>query len=1061
MLLDIAKIKQNLKVLNKKFDKSVKCAHKEGRTFSETDVRSGYLDKLLGYFGWDTSDITQVVQENNFKKETEKNRLKEIHSTYKKPDYELVDNDVPMCFFDTKRIDVHFYRDENHNVNKDTKEAKDVAFQLRSYGWSARLKYAIATDFKHFAIYNTEYEPDYNEPIMWYTKFFTIEDLIKNIKVYLPFFAKPSVFGTHPNLSSLGLNIPKDQDIKKYKPLDQSFLDLIQKQRCILGQNIFDRNRQLFKNNKYNNEYLNRLVQIIINQLIFIRFLESNNIEPINELQELFNRNRSDNFWKAFIKVINNRFNYKYDGLMFSCVKLFNSINLHIDNDAFSPFIKAFYGHTPYRFDVIKPDLIAEIYELFLGKSLVIHNGNIKLIRKSDRRNGSISTPYVLANYIVNTSMAPIYKLVKSNEFTINDMKHLKILDPNAGSGTFLLSVFNFLAKLKLKLLNRNTDSDQKALTFKEMKNIISENMFGVDIDPIALEVLKMSISLKLLLSNYYYPDFPDFKDALRGLSNNFKRGNTIVKLDSLSKITQLINVKKVYPTNYAQLYPSIMRHGGFNYIFSNPPYIESKYYIKNFGKSLYKYLKNEYSLRTGKVDLSLFFLKRYFELLKHNGHLGVIIQRRFFKAHYGKNIRNWLANNGYLYKINIFTSTKIFRHHITYVTSLFASKRYNNKVLINNDNYDNYGKHSSYESFIHVPQKNLCNRIWSYSSLLSSNYINKLLNRSDRKFYIINDKKSNFKISVGLQLLDKKYYFLKPFKGNVYKNRLGEKARLESNILKPFICNKHMYSFEKFNDVHSYALFPYNKSNLLLSNKYLKSKYPNAWKYLKYFKSHSKVYKLSGNNWYGYTRKQGFIGYKDKILVPMTAKAVTASYWSKYAFTDNSNVNSIIDVRLENYLRNIKSKNNKQLRTNDIKNNIRRIKKEIPYSLKSLSLILNSDIFNVLALCNAGDASGDYYKLNKQFIGSIPVPILTRHECITFSKMYDQISNTVSSYVTELSDSNKEYYYTLLKHLNNSLNDIINHIYGVSFSDVSKLKKHLPYYHSWLQVLTSQNKFR
>ena len=69
-----------------------------------------------------------------------------------------------------------------------------------------------------------------------------------------------------------------------------------------------------------------------------------------------------------------------YDGAMIKRDELFQSLN--IDNDVFAEFVNGLYYPFPYRFDVIPVKVIANIYEEFLGKQLVINNGKIEEVTK-------------------------------------------------------------------------------------------------------------------------------------------------------------------------------------------------------------------------------------------------------------------------------------------------------------------------------------------------------------------------------------------------------------------------------------------------------------------------------------------------------------------------------------------------------------------------------------------------------------------------------------------------------------------------------------------------------
>ena len=104
---------------------------------SEATMRT-WIDELLLIFGWDVHNTQQVLTEHSLG-QNERERLREIGSTNTRPDYTLVNGKVMLTFIDAKKLAV--------NIETD----KEVAFQIRSYGWSIGAPYAIVTNFEQLA----------------------------------------------------------------------------------------------------------------------------------------------------------------------------------------------------------------------------------------------------------------------------------------------------------------------------------------------------------------------------------------------------------------------------------------------------------------------------------------------------------------------------------------------------------------------------------------------------------------------------------------------------------------------------------------------------------------------------------------------------------------------------------------------------------------------------------------------------------------------------------------------------------------------------------------------
>lgn len=957
--------------------------------FSEESVRGPYLNDLLKLFNWNLGDISQVQQEQKLSKKTQK-RLQQIHSNHKKPDYALCDRSIITAFLDAKK--------PKHDFTTD----KDIAFQIRSYGWSAGIPFSIVSNFGQFGIYDTSYVPSIDTPTDFRVKYFTIDDLIDNLELYSPFFNREDVIKGNYDLSTLGI----EQDSKLVKDIDSHFLEEIDSERLNLGKNIYLNNPALSE------DRLNSYVQIIMNQILFVRYLEDCDIEPINELKKLYDKG---NFWKSFSKLCQGRLFNDYDGAMFSNSSL---NNITIDDSAFKSFITSLYGDTPYRFNVIDPLLIAQIYELYLGKRLAIKNKEIKLVPKLFNHDGSISTPYPLAMSMVEDQLS------KCKE---NDLTKLKILDPNAGSGTFLISAFDYLRGRKEAILKRK-------LTFNETKSIITDQLFGVDVDATAIEVLRMGISLKLILSDYVKPY--KFKKALAEYKDNFILGNTLIQNKNLPNP----NFYNYFPINYSSKFPNIMKKGGFDFIFSNPPYIEPKYYIQ-YRPQVYEFLKKHYDLKKGKVDASLFFIKRYMQLLNSNGKLSIITQRRFFKTKYGKEMRQWLANHKYVTKIIEYADNNIFKKHITYVATLCASQKPNDSVIYSENNKKLKTKNelrnatSSLDRSKNIPQETLLTGIWSLNSLYTEQIIQNILKHPN--IIRICDKKSNLKITVGPQVLDKKFFYLYGIVDNkgifhgynkLHRAEKDKSIALEKGLLKPVLGNEKLVSFLNVNKTTTYIIYPYNNdASSIISPLDIKKNYPLTWSYLSKVKDMSNTKRNSNGPWYGYTRKQNLkLLNSPKLFVPMTNKNITCFVQEPGFYGDNSNLNAIVDDD----------------------NNINR--------LKALAVIFNSEIFNLLAIGVSGDASNGYHKFNKQFLEQVPVPLLNTQEIGDLANLYDTINSLVISYLNS-SPTKREYYFNTLSSISNKLNKKAQALYKVSPKTLMQLKSIIGEYETWLKVLTKR----
>ena len=97
----------------------------------------------------------------------------------------------------------------------------------------------------------------------------------------------------------------------------------------------------------------------------------------------------------------------------------------------------------------------------------------------------------------------------------MEELLNLKIADIACGSGAFLIGVFDHLVKEVERRIARGESigtnyvvqaGDHSVITLEGRRSIINRCLYGVDINPEAVEVAKMSLSLKLIDS--YIPSY-------------------------------------------------------------------------------------------------------------------------------------------------------------------------------------------------------------------------------------------------------------------------------------------------------------------------------------------------------------------------------------------------------------------------------------------------------------------------------------------------------------------------------------------------------------------------
>lgn len=998
-------LKSRLIKLIEKYNRFIQSADK--KTISEETVRT-WINDLLSIFGWDVQNTHHVLQERKLSKQFLA-RLEEIESSHSRPDYILLNGQSIKAFVDAKDLNVNIFSD------------KATAFQIRSYAWSAQIPCSFVTNFEQFVIFDCRSKPNPDQPANNGAVQLKISEYIDKFDILFEHLYQDNV--KQNRLEELYSQIA----IEGKDSLDIQFNELLGAFRLKLANELISKN-DIFKQD---DSLLNYYVQVVLDRIIFIRVCESKGIEQIGKLKTFENAG----FWSGFKESCYMEFYEHYDGAMFERDKLFQDIVL--SDDIFTDFINNLYYPSPYKFDAIPVKVIAQIYEDFLSKHLVVKDNKVieQLKNEYVKEKGAISTP----EYIVDALSRKTIAL--DSQKTVDDILKLKILDPACGSGVFLVSCFEIITNKIISLYNHDYESNKGysnwfinqsekiLLTVEARREIIKSCLYGIDIDEAAIEVAKMSLALKVVDNNdlLSLENLGLFGDKiLREIHSNIKLGNTLVGLD-ISIDTSLIKTVKPFDIILDGFPDVFENNGGFDYIVGNPPYVETKHY-KLASPKMHKYIRETYKSFEGKADLSIIFIEKCLSLLNANGRLGFIVQKRFFKTSYGKGIRGILSSEKLLNEVVDFETEKLFRGRITYVAMLILDKCGNDftqyqlipfeptKIKAYYENAEIL-KGCQIEKSL-IPSKMISDDVWAFESYEMLELISALKN----KFGTLGGY-TGLQIKDGIQALWKKAYHFSEYKitDNYLEgfNGFGEKVKIELALTRPIIYNKMFFCFMNLTP-HAYSLFPYcedNKTPISISE--IRRDFPCAYAYLTEKESlikQSVEHIHDTEYWHKFTREHNHDTYLDKkIIIPMTAKDTIATCsLDQGLFMDNANVWFI------------------------------KIQNATDVLMKAVASILNSTIFSVLAKATANPQSGGYYKLNKQFLFPVPFPSNSLNEgnemINKLAALYDEINEQQTAFFN-CSPSNKSIFRGTLTAKWDELDNICYELYELSKEQVALIK--------------------
>ncbi|HHJ51692.1 MAG TPA: hypothetical protein ENJ89_00730, partial [Caldithrix abyssi] len=164
-------------------------------------------------------------------------------------------------------------------------------------------------------------------------------------------------------------------------------------------------------------------------------------------------------------------------------------------------------ANTPRRVNYAALDVeeLGSVYESLLDfHPSIDFSGPVpqfRLVYGSERKStGSYYTPSELVNQLIQSALEPVVK-EKLNQASTKEEKEkallsVKIVDPAAGSGHFLLAAARYLGKVLARI---RTEEDEPAPeSIREAKRaVIAHCIYGVDKNPLAVELCKVALWLE------------------------------------------------------------------------------------------------------------------------------------------------------------------------------------------------------------------------------------------------------------------------------------------------------------------------------------------------------------------------------------------------------------------------------------------------------------------------------------------------------------------------------------------------------------------------------------
>lgn len=614
--------------------------HYKSSGYNETELRREYLDPFWKALGWDIDNEQGYA--DAYKDVIHEDAIK-VGGYTKAPDYCFRIGGTRKFFLEAKKPAVTIRSDEK------------AAYQLRRYAWSAKLPLSVLSNFEELAVYDTRIRPNLSDqPSKARTFLCTYGEYAEKWDEIAAIFSREAV---------LKGSFDKYADTSKKKrgtaEVDDAFLAEIERWRDLLARNFALRNPELSVRD------LNYAVQKTIDRIIFLRICEDRGTEDYGRLNLLQNGKDvwprlNEQFRRADDRYNSGLFHFKEEkGRNNAPDRL--TPKLALDDKVLKDIIKhLYYPDSPYEFSVLPADILGQVYEQFLGKTIRLTGGHqAKIEEKPEVRKagGVYYTPTYIVDYIVANTLGRLLNgddPERKKPIAVAQAARLKLCDPACGSGSFLIVAYQYLldwhrdqytldpatgepdeAKIKRHAAGKNPKIYQAKggewkLTTPERKRILLNNIYGVDIDSQAVEVTKLSLLLKVLEGETQQQLQRDFiserQRILPDLGDNIQCGNSLIGPDFYeNEQMQLLDDETKYRVNvfdWESAFPHVFKQGGFDCVVGNPPYVRSQ----NLEESIKKYFATAFETAKYQPDLFSFFVEKACRIISPKGKVGMIL---------------------------------------------------------------------------------------------------------------------------------------------------------------------------------------------------------------------------------------------------------------------------------------------------------------------------------------------------------------------------------------------------------------------------------------------------
>ncbi len=506
-------------------------------------------------------------------------------------------------------------------------------------------------------------------------------------------------------------NLKKDRIAEEYKEktrreLDKEFLDDLKKWRLVIANGFYQSHHEL------SIEEIKEASQRWIDRLIFIRIFENKGLLPYHWIRKVYVSWQKDTINKQaspFSDELRKKFREFESIYNTDLFKPDLCDTLDIDNKFISEVIKVYgppdakiqeiirpgqpllddAGIYGYNFNSLTIDVLGSIYERYLAYKIEIKNGKVMIEETRDlrKREGAYYTPQYVIDYIIDNTVKPkvepihnaSLKLLREGKYgdahsKIKEISNIKVLDPACGSGSFLIKAFDRIARYYMSYnaevrkiieeIKKGLNQSHSLEIYSDMpihigdvgESIVLNNLFGVDLDPQAVEITKLNLWRALVLLE---PDKYDFgtilskgeSKKLPPLDDNIRSGNSLISgTDEELRTYFGEEWQKLKRFNWSEMFKNLTNKDGidvFDVVVGNPPYVSFGLRgVERIEKELESYFRRRYpDSAEYKISLYAIFMNRAVDLMNNRAMFGFILPDSFLLGRYFSKIRRYILD--------------------------------------------------------------------------------------------------------------------------------------------------------------------------------------------------------------------------------------------------------------------------------------------------------------------------------------------------------------------------------------------------------------------------------